>query len=195
MSLDIAGFDDAGIRQELIERMTRDMFAMTAALESRAGKSALEAALRVHAVENTQFLRSLIALRGWPTTTRFGEHAQAAAGWLLAFSARIDPGFQDRCLLLLTRLLETGEVEAGFYAFTVDRVLVTQGRRQRYGTQVPKDQGRLGPDEVEDPLRLNTRRARIGLEPLELGPPTRRRPTRQGLGPGPVRSGKGRRRP
>jgi hypothetical protein len=194
MSVDISGLDDAGIRQELIERMTRDIVAMTAALESQAGNSALEAASRVHAGENTEFLRSLIALRGWPTTMRFGEHAEAAAGWLLAFSARIDPGFQNRCLLLLARLLETGEVEGGFYAFTVDRVLVTQGRRQRYGTQVPADR-HLGSDEVEDPLQLNTRRARIGLEPLELDPPAQRRQVRHGTRPGPAGSGRRRRRP
>jgi len=194
MSADIAGLDDAGIKQELIERMARDIVAMTAALESQAGSSALEAASRGHAGENTEFLRSLIALRGWPTTARFGEYAQAAAGWLLAFSARIDPGFQDRCLLLLAQLFDAGEVEGGFYAFTVDRVLVTQGRRQRYGTQVPADRKRLGSDEVEDPLRLNTRRARIGLEPLEFTPPAHRRPTPQGTRPGPTRSGKRKRR-
>lgn len=194
MNVDIAGLDDAGIRQELVERMTRDIVAMTAALESRAGDAALEAASRVHAGENTEFLRILVALRGWPTARRFGERAQAAAGWLLAFSARVDPGFQDRCLLLLARLLETGEVEGGFYAFTVDRVLVTQGRRQRYGTQVHADR-RLGSDEVEVPLRLNARRARVGFEPRELDPPARRRTTRHGTRPGPAGSGRGRRRP
>ena len=194
MSADTAGLDDAAVRQELVVRMNRDIDAMTAVLESRAGDSALEAASHVHAGENTAFLKSLIAQRGWPTSTRFGEHAQAAAGWLLAFSARIDPDFQDRCLLLLARLLETGEVEGGFYAFTVDRVLISQGHRQRYGTLAPKDLVRLGSDEVEDPPRLNTRRARIGLEPLELARSARLRSRRQGLRSGPVRPGKGRRR-
>jgi hypothetical protein len=197
VTIDIAGLDDAGIKQELVERMTRDIAAMTAALESRAGHERIEAASRAHAAENTEFLRSLIALRGWPTSSRFGEYGQAAAGWLLAFSARIDPGFQDRCLLLLARLLETGEVKGHFYAFTVDRVLMTQGRCQRYGTQLPADRGLLRPGEVEDPPRLNTRRARIGLEPLELAPPARRRRKGQGTHPGPRGYGKpkGRERP
>ncbi|HTJ72685.1 MAG TPA: DUF6624 domain-containing protein [Actinospica sp.] len=183
--------DDAEITRELIERMARDIVAMTAALESQAGQEALEAASRVHSEENTEFLRNLIALPGWPTTRRFGEYAQAAAGWLLAFSARIDPGFQRRCLLLLAQLLETGEVEGDFYGFTVDRVLVSQGRRQLYGTQVHGDHPRLRSDEVEDPLRLNARRTQIGLEPLEIEPPRRSRPPR----PSPNRKRRGTSRP
>jgi hypothetical protein len=171
VTVDIADRDDAEITRELIERMARDIAAMTAALESQAGHDALEAASRACAEENTDFLRNLIALRGWPTTKRFGEYAEAAAGWLLAFGARIDPDFQRRCLLLLAQLLETGEVEGHFYGFTVDRVLVTQGRRQRYGTQVRGDLRRLRSGEVEDPMRLNARRAQIGLEPLEIDPP------------------------
>ena len=191
MTVDIADLDDAEITRELIERMARDIAAMTAALESQAGHDALEAASRACAEENTDFLRNLIALSGWPTTRRFGEYAEAAAGWLLAFSARIDRGFQRRCLLLLAQLLETGEVEGHFYGFTVDRVLVTQGRRQRYGTQVHGDLRRLRSDEVEDPLRLNARRAQIGLAPLEIDPPRRSRPPR----PSPNRKRRGTNRP
>lgn len=191
MTVDIADRDDAEITRELIERMARDIAAMTAALEAQAGHEALEAASRVHAEENTDFLRNLIALCGWPTTRRFGEYAEAAAGWLLAFSARTDPVFQRRCLLLLAQLLAAGEVEGHFYGFTVDRVLVTQGRRQRYGTQVHGDQRRLRSDEVEDPLRLNARRAQIGLGPLEIDPPRRVRTPQ----PSPNRKGRGTSRP
>ena len=80
-------------------------------------------------------LRALVALRGWPTAARFGEQAQAAAGCLLAASARIDPAFQNSCLAGLALLRGSGEVDAGFYALTVDRALVSHGRRQRYGTR------------------------------------------------------------
>lgn len=179
MTMDIADRHDAEITRELIARMARDIAGMTAALESQAGHEALESASRVHAEENTDFLRNLIAQCGWPTARRFGEYAQAAAGWLLAFSARVDPVFQRRCLLLLAQLLDAGEVEGDFYGFTVDRVLVSQGRRQRYGTQVHGNRPRLRSDEVEDPLRLNARRAQIGLEPLEIDQPRRSRRPQQ----------------
>ena len=195
MTVDVAMMNDAEITQELVERMTRGIAAMLLAFTSGAGPAAVEQASRSDAEENTDFLRLLVDLRGWPTAERFGEHGQAAAGWLLAFSARTDWGLQDRCLALIARLREHGQVDGHFYAFTVDRVLIGRGRRQRYGTQEPAVHGRVRPDAVEDPLLLNARRAQMGLEPLQIEPPRRERPQWPSARQGPRRTRRGTSRP
>lgn len=177
MSADVAGMDDAQIGRELIERMSRDVAAMIDALGAQAAEDAIDAAARAHARENTDFLKALIAARGWPTCARYGVRAQAAAGWLLAVSARIEPAFQNACLDVLEGLIEIGWVDAGFYAFTVDRVLVTQGRRQRYGTQGYERRGRWVAENLEDARHLNSRRRQLGLPPLDLEPTATGRPS------------------
>jgi hypothetical protein len=175
--------DDAQIGRELIERMSRDVAAMIVALGAEAAEDAIDAASRVHAQENTDFLKALIAGRGWPTCARYGVRAQAAAGWLLAVSARIDPGFQNACLDVLEGLLEIGWVDAQFFAFTVDRVLVTQGRGQRYGTQgyERRRRGRWVAENLEDARHLNSRRRQLGLAPLDLQPAAAAHPSRPAL--------------
>jgi hypothetical protein len=117
-----AGMSDTEIMRELTQRLNRGIGALIFALESQAGQDALDAASRAHAEENTAFLKALVAAHGWPGEARCGEQDQAAAGWLLAFSAWTDPGFQDACLELLARMLARGGVDSYFYAFTVDRV-------------------------------------------------------------------------
>jgi hypothetical protein len=51
-------------------------------------------------------------------------------------------------------------------AFLTDRILVAEGRPQRYGTQFGADeQGRRTLKPVEEPANLDKRRAAMGLEP------------------------------
>jgi hypothetical protein len=108
---------------------------------------------------NTADLKQLLEIHGWFTISRFGGEADTAA-WLLVQHADQDRAFQRRVLTMLEPLVKKGETRSEQYAYLYDRVT----RPQRYGTQghcIGK--GRWEPFEIEDPARLDERRASVGL--------------------------------
>ena len=114
---------------------------------------------------NTERLRAIVAVIGWPTRTQVGDKAEHAA-WLLAQHADHDLAFQKQALELMSREPDT-EVCPKHLAYLEDRISVSEGRPQRYGTQLrgtPEAGYRPAPladDRTVDELRL-----RVGLEPL-----------------------------
>ena len=90
--------------------------------------------------EHTARLKAVVAAHGWPGKSLVGEKA-AHAAWLLVQHADADPAFQRRCLHLMERL-PPGEVSVKDLAYLTDRVLLAEGKPQRFGTQIPE--GRRG---------------------------------------------------
>ena len=60
-----------------------------------------------------------------------------------------------------------GEVAARDIAFLTDRVLVAQGKPQRYGTQGVMENGKAVVKNVEDRDNLDKRRKELGLPPID----------------------------
>jgi len=78
---------------------------------------------------------------------------------------------QKRSLELMTAAAAVGQAEPAKLAYLTDRVLVAEGKQQRYGTQFGADADgvqrpyaweTLGADERS----IDIRRARVGLPPL-----------------------------
>jgi hypothetical protein len=115
--------------------------------------------------DNTRWLADLLASRGWPGRTLVGEEA-AQAAWLLAQHADRDPIRQRAFLDALRAAVTQGEASAAHLAYLEDRVRVNAGQPQLYGTQFTGTRGRLRPHPIEDPARLDQRRAQAGLEPF-----------------------------
>lgn len=68
--------------------------------------------------------------------------------------------------------VESGGVRRKHYAYLYDRVAVNTGRMQRYGTQPTwqcEDDGSMQLKPLEDPARVNDRRAEMGLNTVEEG--------------------------
>lgn len=119
-------------------------------------------------LSNTQWLKPVVAERGWFTIGRDGEDASHAA-WLLAQHASFDPDWQAEVLALMEPLAREGEVNPGNYAMLFDRIALLAGRPTRYGVQgfgcSPDGQHfRFAP--VEDPDGLDARRAEMGIPPM-----------------------------
>ena len=107
----------------------------------------------------------MVASYGWPAKSLVGEKA-AHAAWLLVQHADADPAFQRRCLDLMEKL-PPGEVSARDVAYLTDRVLLAEGKPQRFGTQFQKDAaGKWVPKTLEDPEHVDDRRRAAGLEPI-----------------------------
>lgn len=115
---------------------------------------------------NAAKLRQVIAEHGWPNEELAGPEG-AEAAWLVAQHSIGEPGFMRACLVLLAAEAEAGRVPRWQHAYLHDRVQVSEGKPQRYGTQFE-----VTPDgpvvcEVEDPERLDEIRKAVGLGPMQ----------------------------
>ncbi|AWS49137.1 hypothetical protein DKM19_42945 [Streptosporangium sp. 'caverna'] len=155
---------DAGLRDELLRRMERDQEVRTRVPLSEPWPEEVHEECWVVDTDNTAFLKSVIAEHGWPSHDLVGEQA-AHAAWLLVQHADQDLEFQKSCLRLLQNAVDAGQAKPSDLAYLIDRVHVGEKRLQVYGTQYHSPDGILMPRPIEDPERLDERRAQVGLEP------------------------------
>ncbi len=103
----------------------------------------------------------------WPGNQLVDDGGSEAA-LLIAQHDIANPRLMRRCLDLYTAAVEQGDAEPSGVAFLEDRIRAFEGRLQRYGTQVGwDDNGDFGPwPAVEEPDRVDERRAALGLAPL-----------------------------
>jgi hypothetical protein len=99
---------------------------------------------------NTERLKSIVALCGWPTRRAVGEPAATAAWLIVQHSPDLD--FQKRCLTLMRHAATQGQAAMRNVAYLEDRVLVREGKPQTYGTQVQP--GRAEPFLIRDQDRV-----------------------------------------
>ena len=113
----------------------------------------------------SEHLMAIIDRFGFPTRSMVGPDGATSAMLIVQHAV---PSFQER-VLAITRSVPSGELSPEALAMLEDRVLVHQGKPQRFGTQFT-----LGNDGVfrfaptEDVAGLATRRELAGLPPLDL---------------------------
>jgi len=118
--------------------------------------------------ENLEWLKQLVAKQGFPTVAQVGPKGVGNA-FLLVQHADADPGFQASVLEVLQARLGSGGIRKSEVAMLTDRVLVAQGKPQRYGSQY--DRGKDGSFKLkptEDVPHLDERRAAMELPPSAL---------------------------
>jgi len=115
--------------------------------------------------ENTAWLKEVVSKHGWPGRSLVGAEA-AGGAWLLVQHADADPAFQRKCLDLM-EALPAGEIKPDNLALLTDRVLLAEGKKQRYGTQFENKAGKWVPRPLEDPDQVDARRAKVGLGTLK----------------------------
>jgi hypothetical protein len=166
------------LRDELLARMKKEQDLRTKAIEiaplgspretdpekEAVRQAAMEAVVKADE-ENREWLKGVIEKTGWPGVSRVGKDG-AQAAWLIAQHADADRPFQKKCLGLLKKALEAKEATPAQVAYLTDRVLVGEGKKQKYGTQLGMKDGKLTPGLVEDEDRLDERRKSLGLPPM-----------------------------
>ncbi|WP_245157590.1 DUF6624 domain-containing protein [Brevundimonas sp. A19_0] len=107
-------------------------------------------------------LLTLVPPEGWFTIDRYGERASGAAFLIIQHS---DVEQWRRFVPILEPLALAGEIDGQDYGLMYDRLAVSEGRPQRYGTQVTCKGGRwvIDYENLEDPDRADERRASIGF--------------------------------
>ena len=128
-----------------------------------AERAAIRAAVgqRIAAVdaETQAALLALVPKEGWFLKSRYGEQAAQAAFLIVQHGPE---GLVARFLPILEPLVAAGEVPGTDYAMMFDKVAILRDLPQRYGTQFRCDFGKWRPYPVEDPARLDERRAAVG---------------------------------
>ena len=78
-----------------------------------------------------------------------------------------DADLQHRALEHLEIAVDNGDADPLHYACLLDRVRMAEGRPQVFGSQfVSAGDESVAPWPIEDPVGLDERRRRVGLEPL-----------------------------
>lgn len=123
-------------------------------------------AKEMSAVDSGNFaeLEKIVGEVGWPSADLVGVEASSAAFLVLQHA----PVAQQRKLLpVFKQAVSEGKARAADLALLEDRMLVAEGKKQLYGSQVaagPDGTPRVAP--VEDPQNLDARRKAMGLPPM-----------------------------
>jgi hypothetical protein len=153
------------LRDELLRLSEEDQAARKAVVRSQWKDQAALQRMRESDARTTARLKQVIDAHGWPGRTLVGERG-ANAAWLFAQHADEDPAFQARCLKLLEPAVQRGEADGEQLALLTDRVLLAQGKPQRYGSQFERKGERWVPKPIEDEAHVDERRRAVGLWPL-----------------------------
>lgn len=157
-----AAVPEAALAQELLAMEKEDVAART---DWPATGSDLQARQRMRETDarNEARLRHIIASKGWPTQTMVGYKA-AGSAWLIAQHG--SEHFLKSNLVLMRAAAARGEITPSKLALAIDRDLCNDNQPQLYGSQFRTDStGKTVPFPIDDPQRLDQRRASMGLEP------------------------------
>ncbi|WKK65701.1 DUF6624 domain-containing protein [Lutimonas zeaxanthinifaciens] len=113
--------------------------------------------------ENQKRLFKLLDKYGWPTATEVTEYAAAGAALIINHSTY---EVRLKYFPMLEEAFKKGEAQPLRYAKMRDRLLVEEGKKQLYGTQIKMENLVREPHPIEDPEQVDQRRAEIGLGPL-----------------------------
>jgi len=175
-----ASIREPELRKELLQRQKEDqavrfewveVLQKTSTEEGSRDEQLLAEAQRIQQklldvdAANTLRMKEIVEEFGWPGRSLVGKDG-AKAAWLLVQHADKDLAFQKNCLALM-EAMPKGEVVGQDVAYLVDRVLVAEGKPQRYGSQLQTTAtGELVLYPIEDQVNVDVRRKAMGMEPL-----------------------------
>lgn len=112
--------------------------------------------------------RSIIKTYGFPGYSLIGEDGSECF-WAIVQHCDQDLIFQQKALVLMSEEVKRHNATGENLALLQDRVLVSQGHKQLYGTQVRVDlkTHHAKPFPIQDSLKVDSRRKAIGLQPLQ----------------------------
>ena len=147
----------ASIQAELRKRARKDQ-------EVRRGD---QSAMQQVDADNTAWLKQTVVAHGWIDVARFGRQAADDAFLLVQHSG--DLALMNAALPKIERDVKAGRLSSQNFALLYDRTEIMQGGKQRYGTQILKDEksGDWVVGRLEDPERVDERRKAIGLGLLQ----------------------------
>ena len=115
---------------------------------------------------NLAVVENIIAKYGWPGITEVGFEGNQTI-FLVIQHAEL--AIQKKYLPIMKEAVNHGNAMSKDYAYLMDRVALREGNKQLYGSQLVRD-GKTGkmlyPAPLEDPDNVDSRREKVGLEPM-----------------------------
>lgn len=150
------------LRHELEERVAVDQTARQAMLTNRGNNGDVA---RIDS-ENDAWLVKLLKTDGFPKADQVGEYGLHLM-WLLVQHADQMPKLQELALDEFLQRFNEGVFSGDDLARLADRVLLHEGKPQRFGTQFDWMAETFHPKPMEDRDKVAANRRKIGLMPLE----------------------------
>ena len=114
---------------------------------------------------NLAQVEALVAKYGWLKRSFVGARGNFTAFLIIQHA---DLKTQEKYFPLIKQSVEIGESRPADLAVLQDRILMRQGKKQIYGSQIVFDKaGNQVLYPIEDERNVNKRRAKAGLEPME----------------------------
>jgi hypothetical protein len=157
-------FTEPEIRRELQDRFEADQRARRAYIKSPHDSNLNLAVERLDA-DNQTWLKELVRDKGVPTAAQVGENGVKWA-WVIVQHANAQPEWQASLQPEFEKRYQAGELSADLLAKMTDRVLLAQGKPQRFGTQFDWLSGHFNPRGAIDIAQIDAHRSAIGLMPL-----------------------------
>jgi hypothetical protein len=150
--------DTAAIKKQLESIRQRDQ-------KTRTGSDSTQFVAYIDSCNLVQ-VELLIAQYGWPGKSFVGAQGNVTVFLVIQHA---DLPVQEKYLPLLEKSVADSESRPCDLALLQDRVLMRQGKKQMYGSQVVPNPhtGAMEIYPIEDEKNVNIRRQRMGLEPLE----------------------------
>ena len=112
--------------------------------------------------QNTAYLKAHLPESGWFTAARHGEEVSANAFLIAQHSG--DAALMRRAVTALEPLVGSSPADGRRYALLYDRLAVSQGREQSYGTQLSCRDGVLDVLPIENASAVDQRRREAGFD-------------------------------
>ncbi|MEX2232547.1 MAG: DUF6624 domain-containing protein [Cyclobacteriaceae bacterium] len=108
---------------------------------------------------------SIIEKCGWPTKEKVGEKGMESVFLVIQHASK---KIRATYFPLIKQSAEKGDLKLGAVALMEDRMLMENGQKQKYGSQLVRTgDGPLTLYPIEDPENINKRRAAMGLGSIE----------------------------
>jgi hypothetical protein len=133
--------------------------------DRKSGSDSVEMLVAARSTQNTEYIINLVNRIGWVDANRFDYGTSNAAFLLVQHSWNLP--LMLGVLPWIEKDAQEGRVGKELYALLFDRVQLSLGERQRYGTQVLRDGAEVVVLPVEDPARVDELRQEAGMIPLE----------------------------
>ncbi len=114
-------------------------------------------------LKNASLIEEVINKYGWPGFSKVGK--EGSHGFFILVQHTPNLALKERALKLLQEALKNQEAQKDHFALLKDRVSVSKGLPQLYGTQFQDDF--ITPYPIEDEEHLEERRKEMGLSSME----------------------------
>ncbi len=159
------GAIDAALQQELAAMVKEDQAPRAAVVASHMQDAAAKRAVAEVDAKHLPRLKAIIDGIGWPGVSLVGSEGSHDA-WLLVQHMDRDAAFQRRALERMAAAAAAGQASRSDVAYLTDRVLLREGKPQRYGTQFEMVDGTLVPKPMEDPAGVDGRRREMDMDTM-----------------------------